>query len=424
LTVCPSILAACFSQTQCKRCMTAEVGGKHRLGFYRPTWHFIAGLPELEWVHSDRVHERFSPTLEQTVTMTRIRAVGKMILIVSLLAAVCGSVSRQRPSLPSVGVPAASTGPSSKKGEPAFASVEEPAVASAEQPAEHDFEQVSDLSTLNSYRVHYTFSWESSRDGQKESGFWDIWGQFVRQPPARRLVWTGTGTAGRKQELTQVGQDLYMNSGSDWVAMTSSHTDIFMDNPLLVSPLNVMFGTRGMLVRNKVMVNGTSANQYVLDESALKAAPGLGAVAKAEAEVWISPEFNVVVRYVAHYEAENLAFGGGQEGTLDLAFDLMDINQPISITAPEGVKPAVAEDIPIAEGAGDLNAFSGMIAYNSTRSVEQIMAFYEAQMPARGWTRSAGLIPNSMGFAKDGRTAQITIQAADGRTAVTIISGE
>jgi hypothetical protein len=348
--------------------------------------------------------------------MTRIGALGKLIWIVSLLTVACASVSRQPVSLPSVEVSAASTGPSSRKGEPAL--------ASAEEGDEYDFEQVSDLSTLNSYRVHYTFRWESTRDGQTETGYWDIWGQFVRQPPARRLVWTGTGTAGRKQELTQVGQDLYLNTGSDWVAMTSSHMDIFMDNPLLVSPLNVMFGTRGKLVRNKVMVNGTSANQYVLDESTLKGAPGLGVVSKAEAEVWISPQFNVVIRYVAHYEAESLAVGGGQEGTLDLAFDLMDINQPIAITAPEGVNPAVAEDIPIAGDASDLNAFSGMIAYNSTRSVEQITAFYEAQMPAEGWTRSEGVIPDTMDFIKDGRTAQVAIQAADGRTAVTIISGE
>jgi hypothetical protein len=283
---------------------------------------------------------------------------------------------------------------------------------------------VSDLSTLNSYRVHYAFRWESSRDGQKEAGFWDIWGQFVRQPPARRLVWTGTGTAGRKQELVQVGRDLYMSTGPDWLAMTSSHMDISMDNPLLLSPLDLMSGTRGKLVRSTVMVNGTSANQYALDESTLKAPPGLGAVFKAEADVWVSPEFDVVVRYVAHYKAENLAIGGGQEGTLDLVFDLMDINEPIAITAPEGVEPAVAEDIPIVEDASDLNAFSGMIAYNSTGSVEQVTAFYEAQMPAKGWARSEGVMPDSMDFLKDGRTAQITIQAAGGRTAVTIISAE
>jgi hypothetical protein len=172
------------------------------------------------------------------------------------------------------------------------------------------------------------------------------------------------------------------------------------------------------------MVNGTSANQYALDQSTLKVAPGLGAVSKVEADVWVSPEFDVVVRYVAHYRAENLASGGGQEGTLDLTFDLMDINEPITITAPEGVKPAVAEDIPIVEEAGDLNALRGMIAYNSTRSVEQVTAFYEAQMPAKGWARSEGVIPDSMDFRKDGRTAQITIQAAGGRTVVTIITAE
>ena len=344
--------------------------------------------------------------------MMRIRVLGEWLLVVSLLTVACSGGDRTPVSLASPEASATSVAPRPNNTQP------------ADESEEYDFDQVSDLSALNSYRVHYTFNWESSKDSQKEAGFWDIWGQFVRQPPARRLAWTGTGTGGAKQELVQVGEDIYMNTGSDWVAMMSSQMDIFMDNPLLISPLHMMFGTRGKVVQKNVIINGISANHYVLDESALKTAPGLGVISKAEADVWVSPEFDPVVRYVAHYNAQDLAIGGGEEGTLDLTFDLMDINQPIDITAPEGVKPAVPEDIPILEDVADMNAFSGMITYSSTRGVEEVTAFYEARMPAQGWTKGEAVMPAGMDFTKGSRTAQIMIQAEEGKTTVTIISGE
>ena len=346
----------------------------------------------------------------------RIRVLGEWLRVVSLVTVACGGGDRTPLSLPSPDASATSVAPRPNN--------TQPAVQPAEESERYAFEQVSDLSALNSYRVHYTFNWESTRDSQKEAGFWDIWGQFVRQPPARRLAWTGTGTGGAKQELVQVGKDIYMNTGSDWVAMMSSQMDIFMDNPLLVSPLHLMLGTQGKVVRKNVIINRISANHYVLDESTLKTAPGLGVISKAKADVWVSPEFNVVVRYVAHYNAQDLAIGGGEEGTLDLTFDLMDINQPIAITAPEGVKPAVPEDIPILEDVADMSAFSGMITYSSTKSVEEVVAFYDAQMPAQGWSKGEAVMPDRVDFTKGSRTAQIKIQAEEGKTTVAIVSGE
>lgn len=83
------------------------------------------------------------------------------------------------------------------------------------EPEEGVFFQPSDLSALDSYRIHYTLRWTSSTDGEGDAGYSDIWGEFVRRPPARRLVWTFAGGGGVKRELIQLGMAIYMNGGSN-----------------------------------------------------------------------------------------------------------------------------------------------------------------------------------------------------------------
>jgi hypothetical protein len=60
----------------------------------------------------------------------------------------------------------------------------------------------------------------------------------------------------------------------------------------------------------------------------------MGTIARASGEVWVSQELNVVVRYMLHYEGQDLAVGGGEEGVLDLTFDLLAINEPVAIALP------------------------------------------------------------------------------------------
>lgn len=347
----------------------------------------------------------------------KTRVLGMLILVVCLLMVACGG----GPGEPTSPPPPAKATSTSAVPQPTDTSA---AIQPTAEAAEYSFGQASDISALGSYRMHYTFQWETTVAGQKEAGSWEVLEEFVRKPAARRLVWTSAdaGEAGML-EFVQIGEDSYMDTGSGWVAMTTE-TDIFEGNPFLSDPFGVVSANRGKLVEENVTVNGVVTNRYVFDESTLGAALGLGAVAKAKGDVWVSPELNIVVKYVAHYEGKNLAIGGGDEGVLDLVFDLTDINEPITIQAPEGVKPAIPEDIPVLDDAAELTAVSGFVTYATTKSVDEVTAFYEAQMPARGWTKGEGLIPGMIDFAKDGRTAQVMIQTEEGKTTVTIISGD
>jgi len=356
--------------------------------------------------------------------MMRTKVLGTLMLIVLLLLAACGGAPKEPTAVPSEPESATSTTTQATPTRPP-----EPPTAPQPQTEEYDFGQASDLAGLDSYRVRTTMQWESIKDGNKEMGSWDVMEEFVRQPPAQRFVWTGTGagevgTESGEWELIQIGKDSYMNTGSGWLAMTTGEEGIFGGNAFLSAPLGMVSANRGKLVERNAMVNGVSTDKYTFDESTLGASLGLGAIAKANGEVWISPQLNVVVKYVAHYEGKNLALGGGGEGKMDVTFDLTDINQPIDIRAPEGVKSAMPEDIPVMDGATDVVAIEGIIAYQTTDSVEEATAFYQTQMPARGWTTQEGGIPGMMPFTKGNRTAQVMIMEAEGKTSVTVMVSE
>jgi len=356
--------------------------------------------------------------------MMRTKVLGTLMLIVLLLLAACGGAPKEPTAVPSEPESATSTTTQATPTRPP-----EPPTAPQPQTEEYDFGQASDLAGLDSYRVRTTMQWESIKDGNKEMGSWDVMEEFVRQPPAQRFVWTGTGagevgTESGEWELIQIGKDSYMNTGSGWLAMTTGEEGIFGGNAFLSAPLGMVSANRGKLVERNAMVNGVSTDKYTFDESTLGASLGLGAIAKANGEVWISPQLNVVVKYVAHYEGKNLALGGGGEGKMDVTFDLTDINQPIDIRAPEGVKSAMPEDIPVMDGATDVVAIEGIIAYQTTDSVEEATAFYQTQMTAQGWTTQEGGIPGMMSFTKGNRTAQVMIMEAEGKTSVTVMVSE
>ncbi|MEM4724989.1 MAG: hypothetical protein QXP01_08265 [Candidatus Hadarchaeum sp.] len=296
----------------------------------------------------------------------------------------------------------------------------------AAEAEEYSFSQAANLSALKTYRVHYSMRWESVKEGKKETGSWEVMEEVVKEPAAHRVVWTNVDEEGKTStlEFIQIGKDIYMNTGSGWMAMTSAETDIFEGNPWLSDPFGAISGNRGKLVERNVVVNGVPTNRYAFDESTVGNVMGLGAVAKAKGDVWVSTQFDVAVKYVAHYEGKDFAIGGGEEGVLDVAFDLMDINKPITIEPPAGVKPAMPEDIPAMDDAMELGAAFGMITYKTNKDVQTVTAFYETQMPIYGWTKGESAIPGFLSFTKGERTAQVMIQTEEGKTTVAIMTGE
>jgi hypothetical protein len=106
-----------------------------------------------------------------------------------------------------------------------------------------------------------------------------------------------------------------------------------------------------------------------------------------------------------------------------MQFDLLEANTDITIAAPEGCSAPV--DIPKMSDATDVLSISGMTNYTTASSVADVVAFYQAQLPAAGWTAGTADTsgtPATLEFTKGSQTMTITIAGADGKTTVTILT--
>ncbi len=355
----------------------------------------------------------------------RIRVI-TLLLVVSLLAACGGGAQPTATPVPTVRARDTAV-PVQPTPQPTLRPKEEPSRMPT-APLEgtpggetRDLTESSDLDMLDSYRAVYSWKWSETKDGATTTGFWDALEEYSRADVARRTLWSGSDGS---IEIIRVGPYAYMR-GEDgkWMSMLSSAADPLGVSAMISDPLSLISGTKGKLVQRGMSVNGVIADHYKLEESS-GGLMGLGVADKMSGDVYVASDLQVVVKYVAHYEGQRFGISGGSNGVLDVTFDLTNINQPVKIVAPEGVAPPVAEDIPIVDGATELNAMSGVISFKTTLSVAEVTAFYNKTMPENGWQAGQSAMEGMLSFSKDKRQATVMMQAEGGMTTVTVIAAE
>jgi hypothetical protein len=352
----------------------------------------------------------------------RIRTIVSLLLVTAVLAACGGSAATATPvptaAPPNTPLPAHSTA-GAKEGPTLQPTV--PLGGPTSEPEEYDLSESSSLDKLDSYRATYSWKWSETKDGVATTGFWDALEEFSKADSARRTVWSGSEGS---TEIIRIGPFTYMKSNDGtWISMLTSDSNPLGSAAFISDPLSLISGDKGKLLQRGMSVNGVTADHYALAESSGSLLI-LGAADKVTGDVYVSPQLQIVVKYAAHYEGKTLGISGGTNGVLDVAFDLTDINKPVSIVAPAGVAPPLAEDIPIIDGATELTAMSGLVSYKTTRSIEEVTAFYNRAMPEKGWTAGEGAVEGMLNFTKGQRQATVMIQAESGVTTVTVIAAE
>ena len=74
-----------------------------------------------------------------------------------------------------------------------------------------------------------------------------------------------------------------------------------------------------------------------------------------------------------------------------------------------GDKPT---DVPIIEGGEELMSSKGLITYTTNKELQEVVNFYEGQMPANGWAKTEGKVEENTAeliFQKEARKATISI---------------
>lgn len=363
--------------------------------------------------------------------MKRLIPVVIAILIAVLALSACGGGAA-----PSGGATTTSTEKPAEK--PAEKPTEKPADVKTEAatPEPLDLANVSaGLGGLNSYKASFKMTFEGEENGQPKTSTLSFTEEFVKEPAAKRTVITGfgamrgssTGTPTPDQssgaiESIEVGGKQYSKMGDICTQITAEsgpQANTMMD------PNSIIGGVRGTQRVGNETVNGVPTVHYKVDASGLETLGYLN----SDGDVWVAEPGNYVVKYTFQAKAtgKDSLFGSAMgEGTIKWDYEVTEVNQPITIQAPENCGGA-AEDIPMMSDAQDQAAMGGMSTYSTPSKLADAVAFYEKEMKAKGWTEKEGSGMSAEGmstksYTKDGRTVQIVITAdtSSGKTSVMI----
>lgn len=358
--------------------------------------------------------------------MKKLIPVFVVIMIAALVLSACGGGAA-----PSGGAQSAATSAKPAESKPADnkpaapptqAPAEKP--AAAEPTATPETLQLANvtagLNELNSYKAAFTMTFEGKEDGQPKTSTLSFTEEFVKDPAAKRTVITGFGgmmggadnsnSSEGSIESIEVGGKQYSKMGDICAQVTA---DSGPQANTMLDPNSIIGGVRGAQRVGNETVNGIPAVHYKLDVTGLETMGYLN----GDGDVWVAEPGNYVVKYTFQATGTDKLFGmgtGKNEGTIKWNYEITDANQPIDIKAPENCGGA-AEDIPMMADATNQAAFGGTSTYSSPSKFADVVAFYEKEMKAKGWTEAEGGMSSDglsmKNYTKDGRSVQVMITA-------------
>lgn len=253
-------------------------------------------------------------------------------------------------------------------------------------PGEFDLpDPLAGLADFSSYRAVLAVSFEGTRDGQPEQWSETYVTLVSNQPAARQVTVESTGQPAAEEEFPRLMIEmdglLYKREGDSGIcsASISAGDSELARNWEPASALLSVFGAEEVGMET---VNEVPARHYTFDQRALI----LMDHTQSSGEVWTAEDGGHVVRYTLTITAGPDYFGEGIEGTLTLAYDLLDVNQPVTITLPADCPPGLV-NVPPMPDAANVRRMPSLMVYDlpSSASVEDVTAFYQAELPALGW---------------------------------------
>jgi len=309
-----------------------------------------------------------------------------------------------------------------------------------ETPAEElDLAELETANDLSSYRANMTVSISGSNNGEPVDESLTFLIEYTSEPQAQHIVMSGMGmtvTEGLDSiEMYQVEDTSYLKLGDQWLSVPAGEDTL--DSSGFIQPEDVLEDTCGWTKQSDTEYNGVMSHHWTASKEDMEACmtaaelADIGDVTAASGELYVAVEGNYVVHLSMVFEGQNLDAGMGEEaldeGRMEIAFDMTDVNQPFVIELPEEAvaSSGLPDDVPVPDDAQDVaNAF-GMITFSTASTPAEVSEFYQAQMPQNGWTEASVEDMGSMfmlDFTKDGRTASLMISADEdtGMTSVLI----
>lgn len=276
------------------------------------------------------------------------------------------------------------------------------------------------LSELSSYKATLVMSFEGTREGSRQQWSKTYAMLVSTDPEARQLTIEATGDNPDPISVFMAEADgaAYELQGEN----ACSANVIEPENSLAENweLAGFLAGVHGAERAGNETVNNVAADHYTFDERAL----GQLDIAKSTGEIWVASNGGYLVKYVLTTTGNADYFGDGTEGTLTWDYELIDVNQPITLELPADC-PAGMVNAPQLPDASDVLNMPSVLSYNTSTSLTEAAAFYQQQIPTLGWgAQGEPAITDTsakLTFTQGDKTMTILISAGEANTEVSIL---
>ncbi len=283
------------------------------------------------------------------------------------------------------------------------------------------------LDKLKSYRMKWQAQWSSTEVTKTESLGWDWQEEYSSDPQAVHWIWhivSQDNSQGVDWEAWQVANTTYWQTKqADGKSQCISFSSDDKNNQLSKGLFNpsMLGSVKDAKYVGTETVNGIKAKHYKYDE---KSAALFGA-AKVSGEIWTAVDGGYVVKETVAWSGGAGLFGSqpNTKGDGKWNWELSDVNQAVTIQAPEGCGGA-ATDLPVMSDATDKATFGDTLTYKTPSKLGDVVAFYQEQMPAAGWNlEGEPQISDefaTMEFTKESQKATVVLSVDQDTTQVMI----
>jgi hypothetical protein len=239
----------------------------------------------------------------------------------------------EAPTAPPTSKPATAVAPPPPTKEPPPVPTEVPLLLDEAFTFDPDAWQAS-LSPLGSFRQKVTLDFTADGSGAHSRAVYD--GEATTDPAALHSTLRVEGEAAsqlpaNQVELIWIGDQAWIRVGrTPWVPVSAGAMESeFAGQAIGVGDL-LPFVEEASRVRPNETVNGIECEHYTYDLGNLETEAGM---TTAQGDIWVAEDGGYVVRLTMN--GQGTYYGTyGSSGTLELVYDLFDVNTPITIKPP------------------------------------------------------------------------------------------
>lgn len=286
----------------------------------------------------------------------------------------------------------------------------------------------SGLNSVSSYRAHMIFNFErTNAAGEVETLNMTMESERVVNPPALHTIITLEGDSeaaavGIVETIVVDGMSYTTVSGLGCFAEEATDDDLDDDPFQDLFDDDFLGDIKGAeRVMPDEVINGVDTYHFVFDEEDVNDLDN--EIEELDGHIYIAKEGGYVVRLTMDGTGRVDVFddeleGSGDDdqlGTIHVELNTTDVNQPVDIQAPADCSSFDFDDLGNLDGTGtdatnlpypvieqnhDLFTFQGILTYQTETPFDEVVSFYQTEMPAAGFTpvESGSLVTEGSAF--------------------------